>query len=76
MDFVRSYFLQNSYFNSYNKIVFFFHKHDITIRFRFSPSSDANWCLTDSQHWEIQVKSWVFTLKGRENLNLKKYNLN
>ena len=24
--------------------VFFFHKDDITIRFRFSPSSDANWC--------------------------------
>ena len=37
----------------------------------FTPSSDANWCLTDSQHWEIQVKTWVFTLKGRENLNFK-----
>ena len=29
----------------------------------FTPSSDASWCLTDSQHWEIQVKTWVFTLK-------------
>ena len=39
----------------------------------FTPSSDANnWCLTDSQHWEIQVKTWVFILKnGRENLNFK-----
>ena len=27
--------------------------------------------LTDSQHWEIQVRTWVFTLKGRENLNFK-----
>ena len=34
--------------------VFFLQKDDITIRFLFSPSSDANWCLTDSQHWEIQ----------------------
>ena len=28
----------------------------------FTPSSDANWCLTDSQLWEIQAKTWVFTL--------------
>ena len=37
----------------------------------FTPSSDASWCLTDSQHWEIQVKTWVFTLKWWENLNFK-----
>ena len=29
----------------------------------FTPSSDARWCLTDSQHWEIQVKTWVFTFE-------------
>ena len=49
-------------------------KDNITIRFRFSPSSDANWCLTDSpalRNSEIQVKTGVFTLKGRENLNFK-----
>ena len=41
------------YFIFYSDIkqgLFFFQKDDITIRFRFSPSSDADWCLTDSQH--------------------------
>ena len=26
---------------------------------------------TDAQHWEIQFKTWMFTFKGQENLNLK-----
>ena len=33
-----------------------FHKDGVTIHFWFSSSSDA-------QHWEIQVKTWMFNLK-------------
>ena len=32
-----------AYSCKYNIILFFFQTDDITIRFRFSPSSDANW---------------------------------
>ena len=40
------------------------HYHSFLI---FTPSSDAILIDTDSQHWEIQVKTWLFTLKGGEN---------
>ena len=50
----------------------FFQQDDITIRFWFSPSSDANWCLTDSQHLKcffahekLEKPSWKVAKKYR-----------
>ena len=44
-----------------NRVYFSFTRTALRFSFPdFTPSSDASWCLTDSQHWEIQVKTWVF----------------
>ena len=55
-------FGQESTVVKYNN-VFFLQKDDVTNRFRFSTSSDANWCLTEkfksrNSSQEIQVKKF------------------
>ena len=51
----------------YTYYVFFYQKDDITICFRFLPSSDANWCLTE----KFKLRLGCLLRKGGENLNLK-----
>ena len=64
-------FGQESTVVKYNN-VFFLQKDDVTNRFRFSPSSDANWCLTEKfKSRNSSQDLGVYFEKGRENLNLK-----